>query len=69
MRLWLALLSIVVFGSALITSAESSSTCRCEPSYACHFEPYGRRPTDIRDYGVRAPCPRHGHVVCCDRTR
>ena len=66
----MALSSILLLGSMLaILAVESSSTCKCEASYACHFEPYGRRPTDIRDYGVRSPCPRHGHVVCCDRSR
>ena len=68
MRLSLAIV-LLVSTMAILAAESSSSTCRCEASYSCDFEPYGRRPTDIRDYGVLAPCPRHGHVVCCDRSR
>ena len=52
------------------TSVESSSsrTCRCEREDACDFLPYGRRPTDIRDFGTLKNCP-FGLVVCCDRSR
>lgn len=51
------------------TSVESSSpTCRCEREENCDFLPYGKRPTDIRDFGTLRPCP-FGRVVCCDRSR
>ena len=67
MRQLLALSTIVALCSIWAKLVQSSTTCRCEPS--CPFEPYGRQPKDIRDFGVLAPCARHGHVVCCDRNR
>jgi len=42
---------------------EFSRAAACIPQEQC-VRPYGILPTDVRDFGVIAPCPGHGAVRC-----
>jgi hypothetical protein len=59
--------SFALIFSALIVIV--ASDCTCLPGADCPFVPYGRKPLDIRDFGVLALCPVNGEVLCCDRSR
>ena len=56
----------VTGNEALDYWAQADLVCPC--LHHCPFVPYGRIPTDIRDFGVLPHCP-YWRVRCCDRHR
>jgi len=50
------------------SSQSPNNRCSCVSSDSCSTAAYGRLSLDIALLGVHAPCPKHGEVLCCDRS-